>query len=277
MIPTDFDYFRPDDLQEAEAIYQELNDQKRNPVFYSGGSEIISMSRVGSIAPGVVIDLKAIPECNQVYFEGNELVIGACVTLSKIVEEKTFPLLATTVGRIADHTNQCRITLGGNVCGTIIYRESVLPLLLTECNVCIYGLEGERCVHINEVFDRRIKLSPGEFITRFKIGSEYLTDRYVHVKKTRGEKIDYPLLTVAAIDHEGDIRAAFSGICSFPFRSSLIEETLNDHKMSLQQMADKIAFELPDVVINDVIASADYKLFVLKNTIVDMMNAFGGM
>ena len=42
-------------------------------------------------------------------------------------------------------------------------------------------------------------------------------------------------------------------------------------------MADKIAFELPDVVINDVIASADYKLFVLKNTIVDMMNAFGGM
>ena len=51
MIPTDFDYFRPDDLQEAEAIYQELNDQKRNPVFYSGGSEIISMSRVGSIAP----------------------------------------------------------------------------------------------------------------------------------------------------------------------------------------------------------------------------------
>ena len=87
MIPNNFNYYKPDTLEES---------QNRNPVFYSGGSEIITMARASSIAPTDVIDLKGIEKCQELKIENNELIIGSCVTLSRIKESKMFPLLGLT-------------------------------------------------------------------------------------------------------------------------------------------------------------------------------------
>ncbi len=203
MIPFHFDYYRPDSLAEAVSVYKELQKQNKNPLYYGGGSEIITMSRVCSISPSAVIDIKAIPECGRLEFERDKLVIGSAVTLSKIAETHWFPLMGTVVKRIADHTNQCRITLGGNVCGTIYYREAVLPLLLTDCDVVVQTLTGLRTLPLRKVFDGRLKLKKGEFAVQFIIDREYLFLPYYHIKKTRNEKIDYPLVTVALLKKEG--------------------------------------------------------------------------
>lgn len=66
MISFDFEYFRPDTIEEAINIFNNLADSGKKPVYYGGGSEIISLARVSQIEFKSVVDLKSIPECTSV-------------------------------------------------------------------------------------------------------------------------------------------------------------------------------------------------------------------
>ncbi len=277
MIPINFDYYRPDTIAEAVQIYKELDSQEKEPLYYGGGSEIISMARVHNVHTKAVIDLKAIPECNVLELRGDMLVIGSSVTLSRISESKLFPLLGKAGSRIADHTMQCRITLGGNIGGTIMYREAVLPLLLSDSYALITSGDKLKQIPINEVFNERLQLPKGEFIVQLIIGKEYTSLPYVHVKKTRNEKIDYPLISIAAVKKDNRIRLAMSGVCSFPFRSSIVEECLNNKSIPWEARAVNVLESLPAPVLNDVSGTDSYRKFVLKNTLINTLETLEGM
>ncbi len=277
MIPFNFDYYRPDSVDEAMQIYKELDAQQKNPIYYGGGTEIISMARVHNIHTKAVIDLKGIPECNVLEFQGDLLNIGSSVTLSRISESKIFPLLGKSVGRIADHTIQCKITLGGNIGGTIIYREAILPLLLADANVTIAGENKLRQVPIAEVFGESLHLAKGEFIVSFSLGKEYMTLPFVHVKKTKNEKIDYPLISIAAMKQNDKIRIAFSGVCSFPFRCAKVEEDLNDKNSSWDIRINNALKDLPAPILNDVSGSDKYRKFMLKKVIINTLETLEGV
>lgn len=271
MIPFDFIYCRPDSLAEAVTVFNEMQTAGHSPLYYGGGSEIITMARTGSIRPGAVIDIKAIPECLALQMDEDKLIIGAANTLNLIKESRLFPLLGTAGGRIADHTNQCRITLGGNLCGTIIYRETSLPLMLSDAEIMIYGPGGMRAAAFGDVFRERMRLMPGEFLTQVHVPAWALHAPCIHIKKTAKGKIDYPLVNVTAMLKEGQLRIAFSGLCAFPFRSTEIEEVLNDRSASHKARADAVPGLLPAPVHSDAEASGGYRLFVLKNTLLSLL------
>lgn len=267
MIANNFIYCKPENRREAVKAYKALSKENKNVFYYGGGSEIITMARAGSSVPDAVIDLKAIEECNKLEIKDDYLVIGGTVSLNAIEESGLFPLLGTTGARIADHTNQCRITLGGNIGGTIIYRETVLPLLLTDAKIILYGPRGFRRLQFKNAFDKRVKLRDGEFIYQVKIKKDMLSLPFTHVKKTAIEKIDYPLVTVCSINYKGQLRFAFSGLCSFPFQSREIDEVLNDPKPALAEKLDKIHGLLPEPPVTDYQGSGEYRLFVFDNMI----------
>ena len=267
MIPFSFTYCRPSSLKEASEVYQQLRSEGKEPVYYSGGSEIITLCRAGSIKPDAVIDIKEIPECRKLSIDQNKLSIGAACTLTQIRSAEAFPLLGLACGRIADHSNQCRITLGGNLCGTIIYRESSLPLLLSDAEVSLFGPEGARSVPFSAVFPGKISLKTGEFLVGVSIPSWALTAPHVHSKHTANEKIDYPLVNVTALWKNDVLRVAFSGICSYPFRSEEVEAILNERTVPIQQRVDTAVTRIPDMPLTDVEGSGAYRLFILKNTL----------
>ncbi len=265
MIPFDFIYCRPNTLSEALEAYSQLKSEEKGPVYYAGGSEIITMSRAGSIKPGAVIDLKEIPECRILSADEEEAHFGCACTLNQVKESNLFPLLGLSCGRIADHTNQCRITLGGNLCGTIIYRETSLPLLLSDATITLAGREGLRTIPFQHVFTQRMQLNAGEFIVQLHIPTWALQAPHFHVKRTANEKIDYPLVGMAAILAGNQLRIAFSGLCSHPFRSAKIETLINDHSLSIAQRAEQTAFQLPEPAYQDGEGSGEYRKFVLRN------------
>jgi CO/xanthine dehydrogenase FAD-binding subunit len=271
MIPFDFDYYLPDSVKEASDLYNELYAREMQPLYYSGGSEIISMARAGNIFTRAVIDLKNIPECNTFGIYEDNLVIGSCITLSNITEHNIFPLLSKTAGRIADHTNQCRITIGGNLSGTIIYRETALPLMLCD-STAVVAKSGElEEIPFGSIFNKKMLLKPGEFVVQLKVGTDYLQLPYIHVKKTKNEKIDYPLISVAAIRKDNRIRAAFSGVCPYPFRSSRMEDDLNGSGLTDIEKVDHALTHLPEHPMDDVYGSDRFRKFVLKNTLIDVL------
>jgi len=267
MIPFEFAYLRPDTLAEAVRAHREFALAGKTALYYAGGSEIITMSRVGAIRPDAVIDIKGIPELNALWVDPDGLAIGAALTLNEIKESRLFPLLSLAAGRIADHTNQCRITLGGNLCGSIFYREASLPLMLSDAEATLCGPEGERTVPFNGAFRGRMCLDPGELVVRVRVPSWALAARHAHVKRTAQEKIDYPLVNATALWKDGALRIAFSGLAAQPLRCPEVEILLNDRGASPESRAAGAARLLSEFAHSDAEGSREYRLFVVRNAL----------
>lgn len=276
MIPFDFEYYRPNTLKEAFDCYWKLASAHKNPRYYSGGTELISMARVSSIVFDAVIDLKEIPECRQLALSNGEFVIGSAVTLTQIAEQPFYPLLSKTVKRIADHTIQGKLTIGGNLAGTIKYREAALPLMICDCNVKLMTQRGLTEVPFMQVFDGRLNLEEGEFLVSVSVGEYELHFPHCHVKKTKVDKIDYPLISMAATkaaNRNGTvIRAAIAGYADRPVL--LPADLLNDESMDLEKRIKKTIKTVNDECEGDLSGSKEYKEFVLENILGEMYREF---
>lgn len=273
MIPFDFTYCLPQTLSEAVAAYERYHREDRPALYYGGGSEIITMSRAGSILPGAVIDLKRIPECLVLEKTKDALVIGAATSLRRIKDSSLFPMLGMACGRVADHTNQCRITLGGNLSGTIRYRETSLPLLLSDATALLWGPGGLRREPFCHVFGGRMRYLPGEFLMQIQVHADMLELPFAHIKKTASDKIDYPLVNVTGMLAGGRLRVALTGVCSDPIRSPGMEEALNDKSLPFIARVEAAIQRLPKPV-TDSEAGGSYRQFVLKNTLENLLAAW---
>jgi CO/xanthine dehydrogenase FAD-binding subunit len=149
----------------------------------------------------------------------------------------------------------------------------VLPLLLAGAVITTGGLQGIRRYPIQDIFKDRLLLPKGEFILGASVARKFAEAPYFHIKKTKNEKIDYPLITTAALVLEGRLRMAFSGLASYPFRDKNVEEVLNDRSLSFEERANRASRALEGVVMNDTNGSAGYRRFVLRNTIVNILES----
>lgn len=276
MIPFDFEYYKPETMEEAVQVYAELSSKGKKPLYYGGGTEIISMSRAHNVYTEAVIDIKGISECNVQELRDNKLIIGSAVTLTQIAEANLFPLLGLTVQRIADHTIQDKITLGGNIAGTIIYREAVLPLLISNSEVVIANSNGKKQILLKDIFDKRIELKDGELIVNVIVDGRFLSAPYLHAKRTKSDKIDYPLITVAALKDNNRINIAFSGVCSYPFRSSTIEDYLNEYSLQNNIRINNAIDNITEPILSDLSGSGDFRKFMLQRMLVEVLEKLGG-
>ncbi|MFP3636016.1 FAD binding domain-containing protein [Bacillus sp. SIMBA_033] len=271
MIPFDFDYFKPKTIQETINLFHSLAAEKKTPMYYSGGTEIITLGRLNIIYTDAVIDMNALPGFQTIRFYEHDLVIGAGVSLTKLEEVNPFPLLSKTVSEIADRTTRNKISLGGNICGGIYYREAVLPLLISDSLLGIAGRAGIHYHPINKVFNREIQLRKGDFLFHVVVDRAYVDLPFVSIKRRQQWNVGYPLVTVCALKKDDEIRMAFSGVCPFPFRSAEMEAVLNDKSRSAEERVRRSLQYVPKPVLDDAEGSSEYRIFVLQNTILDAL------
>jgi CO/xanthine dehydrogenase FAD-binding subunit len=273
VIPFDFEYYRATSIPEAIYLFQNLFLQGRNPLYYGGGTEIITLARTNRIYTEAVIDIKGIPECNVFAYQDHRLLVGSAVSLTRVSEEGLFPLLSRTCSEAADQTARNKITVGGNICGHIIFREAVLAFLLADSDILIAGPSGINKKPIHEIFKKRMRLQRGEFVVQVHTDTEYTKLPFIAVKKRRIGSVGYPVVAIAAMKKEQWVRVAFSGVCAFPFRSHHIETILNDRRTPLETRIERAVQHLPAPLLSNTEASADYRAFVLKNTLFDVLTA----
>ena len=265
MIAFDFEYYKPASIIEAVETFDAIHAQGKKAFLFSGGTEFITFSRANKISTDAVIDIKGIPECNVLEIQDNQLIIGAAVSLNKITQSNLFPLLGKAVKQIADHTSRNKITIGGNINSQLIYRESLLPLLIANAKVKIAGATGEEIVPIDTILDKE------QFLVQIMVDTSYLELPSLSLKRTKFSKVGYPVVSLAALVKDHKIRVALSGVCSFPFRSSKIEKILNNTSIGVDKRIEQTMVHLPSSIVNDVQGSAAYREFVLKNILFDMM------
>ncbi len=273
MIPFDFDYCKAETIEEAVKAYAELKESKKAPLYYGGGTEIVTLCRKGQIYPGALIDIKSIPECRALGIEGKRAVFGSALVLSEIVDSKAFPLLARTCHGIADRTVRNRLTLGGNVCGRLPYKEAILPFLLCDGEALIAEEKSTRWVPLRAIFDKRLKLAPGEFLVQMAVPKEALEFPYSVVRKTKGGRIAYPIVSAAGVKVKGAIRIALSGAFGYPV---LLDSTggFGEDISAAGPFAELIE-PFARSFISDVWASSDYRRLLTELSVAQIFEELG--
>ncbi|MHC0038552.1 FAD binding domain-containing protein [Pseudoneobacillus sp. C159] len=276
MLAANIEYYKPMTIEEAVEQFSRLIKENKYPMYYGGGTEILTLGRLNLIQPGAVIDIKAIKETLAHEFHHENFIFGANLPLTYIEEKNTFPLLTQTSIGIADHTARNKITLGGNLLGKIFYREAILPFLICDSKAVIAGYNGQKTFPILQIFNETIQLEEGQFLVQLFIEKKYLTLPFVVLKIRQQWETGYPLLTVASMKVENQLRFAFSGLCPFPFRSQEVEAELNKTFLPIEKRIENAIEHLPSPVLDDLEGSKEYRLFVLRNTLIEIINELEG-
>jgi len=266
-----FDYYKPERLLEATEYFMERKKEGGTPLYFGGGTEIITMHRLHEISLDTAIDIKAIDAVKIHDLVEGYFAIGAAVTLTEIQTKNLFPLLTEVGKEVADRTARNKITLGGNICGTIFYREAILPLLLADSLIVTAKGRDIRMNYISSKFNQKMLLEEGEVFVQAFVEEKYIKLPFYTRKKRQQWETGYPLITAAALKIDNKIRVAFSGLCAFPFRSTEMETALNEPEMSDEQRINKAITAVPGEILDDVEGSREYRLFVLRNLLEEIL------
>ena len=262
-IAHQFDYVRPETLDEALAILSEHGEGAR---ILAGGTDLVPWMRDDAAHPQVVVDVKRVPELNNIEIRNGTLHIGALVTFSALTRSEAVlvhaPVLveaARTVGSIGIRN---RATLVGNICSAVPSLDGGPPLLVYQAVVQVVGPRGSRVVPIGEWFagPHRTVLEPGEIVTDVSLP---LPGRqggcYVKLSRYRGEDLAQVAVAVLALPNRR-YRIAFGAVGPTPVRAPFIEALLDGKELGHDLLT--AAAELVDVTIapiGDVRASARYR------------------
>ncbi len=194
VVAHDFEYLKPKDLKE---LLEFKSEYKEKASILSGGTDLIVRIKDGFEFPGVLIDIKGIPELKELKFDGKNLFIGACVTFNELIEDdnvfKNYPLLWEAAKSVASTAIRNRATLVGNICSAVPSLDSGPALLIYEAEVVMIGKGGERKVNINEFFlgPRKTVLKEDEIVFGVNvplIGKKY-GSAYVKLGRYNGEDL----------------------------------------------------------------------------------------
>lgn len=275
MISFDFEFYRPDSLDGAVSLYKELSESGKKALYYAGGTEIVTSFRKESIRADALIDIKGIKECTKLSKDGDYLYFGSALTLNEIVEKNYYPMLSEISRKVADHTVRNALTLGGNICGRLPYREVVLAFMLAEATCLIATEIGVREVPFNEAYDKRFVLKSGEFLVAIKVKKTSISKNYYRDRKVKIGEIDYPIFHLAISEERGVLKAAFSGATGFPIRSDELDKMLSSSK-SHEKIAEEIIANFPYPIRDDIKASKGFRSKLLKDSIKDGLDYIGG-
>jgi CO/xanthine dehydrogenase FAD-binding subunit len=275
MIFHDIEFFRPHSIDEAVAAYRECSDAAMDPEYFAGGTELVTMARDGKVSAGAFIDLKAVPETRQLGPDNGELHVGSSLRLNDIAANLGVPLAARCIDNLADHTVRNSITLGGNIAGRLPYREAMLPFLLADASAVVAGIgesggAASRRLPLRELFDKRLRLSPGEFLLSLSIPEEFSKTPFWYKRWVRSARVDYPIVTLACVASGDSLLFASSGSFAYPVWGSIPLPDLggNQTEAVLESFLDGLG-----EFRRDARASAEYRRAMMSQGLFDAFHA----
>lgn len=163
-----FRYIRAQNAEHAATLLQQQNGRAR---ILAGGTDLIVALREHRIEADLVIDIKGIPEVDELTFDAHDgLRLGAAVPCHRIYRHaevvRHYPSLIDAASLIGGIQIQGRASLGGNLCNASPAADSI-PVLIVHSAICDIALpQTRRRVPVEEFCTAPGKtvLGRGEFL-----------------------------------------------------------------------------------------------------------------
>jgi carbon-monoxide dehydrogenase medium subunit len=136
----------------------------------AGGTDLLVQMKSGLRAPGVIVDVKKIPEMTTIVEKKGSFTIGAATSAAVIGEhkklKKAWPGVVEAINLIGSTQVQGRASAGGNLCNASPAADSVPALVAAGCTVAVQGPKGKRTVPVEKFCagPGKTTLKPGEIV-----------------------------------------------------------------------------------------------------------------
>jgi carbon-monoxide dehydrogenase medium subunit len=234
MIPPQFDYVRPDGLEEALRILREREGEAK---VLAGGYSLIPLLKLRLAQPGILVDIGHIDGLSDISVTDRDIRIGGRVThrtlgMSEAVTSR-YPLVADAAGGIGDPQIRNWGTIGGSVAHADPSADWPAVLIAVRATVVCRSLDGERTIPARDFFEDSFQtaIRPDEILTeiRFPLPGARSGSAY---RKIERKATDFATAAVAAaveLDSTGRIATiglGVTGVAEAPFAAVDAERLL---------------------------------------------------
>lgn len=265
MLP--FDYVRPQTLPEAVQLLTE----HEHPRVLAGGTDLIVGLRDGKIRPGIVVDLKRIPElAPSITVTDARITVSATTPLTDVIAHegvrRHFPSLSEAANVVGSIQIRHRATLAGNICNASPAADTVPVLALYGASVTVHGPKGDRDVPVIEFIkgNRNIDLGPGELITAVHLPVTGRPMGTAFERMTRRRGVDLATINLCCRVDEDAVTFVLGAVAPVPVlirdSSGALSSTATEsiRAMALSAVVDRAT------PISDVRASAEYRRAMVR-------------
>ena len=234
MIPAQFDYVRPGNLDETLAI---LKDREGEAKLLSGGYSLIPLIKLRLAQPALLVDLRDVTGLDGIVETDDYLRIGARATHRQIHEadvvRDSYPLLHDVSATIGDPQVRNWGTIGGSVAHADPASDWPAALIAGNATIVCRSQSGEREIASRDFFldTFQTAIEPTEVLTEIRVVRRPRASAGAYEKLER--KVgDFATVGVAAIvwlDDAGHIKRAgigLTGVAETPFAATDAEAVL---------------------------------------------------
>lgn len=237
-------YHTPSSVDEALALLERYAGQAR---VIGGGTDLLLDIRQGHLAPpDALVDITRIPELCEVHADGDDLLLGAGVTHTRIVREPLIGARATCLVESCGVVGGPQVrnvgTLGGNVAHALPAGDGTTSLVALDAEAEAV-IQGERrWLPIRELFEGagRSLLNPTrDLLLRFRIPLARAGEASAFKRIMRPQGVALPILGCAAwlrLDTAGvrceDVRVCIGPVAQVPTRADAVEAALRSQPIT---------------------------------------------
>jgi carbon-monoxide dehydrogenase medium subunit len=240
MIPGQFDYVRPGNLDETLRI---LKDREGEAKLLSGGYSLIPLIKLRLAQPALLVDLRDVTGLDGIRETDDFLVIGARATHRQIheasvVRERYF-LFGDVTSTIGDPQVRNWGTIGGSVAHADPASDWPAVLIAAGASIVCRGQSGERTIAARDFFIDTFQtaIESTEVLTEIRVPRQPrgTGGAYEKLERKVGDFATVGVATVVKLDGSGVIERAgigLTGVAETPFAATDAEAVLAGAKPS---------------------------------------------
>lgn len=149
-----YNYAAPSSLDEALSVLSSHASVGRRTQILAGGTDVLVQMRSTDPEPRMLVDIKKIPETNELSVGSSEIFIGAAIPSAELNESQELksllPGLIESAALIGSTQIQGRASIGGNLCNSSPAGDTIPALIAVDATCVIAGPQGRRQVPVEE-------------------------------------------------------------------------------------------------------------------------------
>ena len=240
MIPGQFDYVRPGNLDDALRI---LKDREGEAKLLSGGYSLIPLIKLRLAQPGLLVDMRDIRGLDGIAETDDELRIGAKATHRQVHDDAIiqdhYPALIDLTGVIGDPQVRNWGTIGGSVAHADPASDWPAMLLAVNATIVCRGQSGERLIKARDFFlgTFTTAIEPTEVLTEVRVRRrpKGTGGAYTKLERKVGDFATVGSAVVVGLASDGRIESAGIGLTAVadsPFAATDAEAILTGQQPS---------------------------------------------
>jgi len=250
---------------------------------FAGGTDLMVLLEAGKLPHRNYVNIWPLRELRGIDIDDNHVTLGALTTYTDVqanaVLQREFPMLCQAASETGGLAIQNRGTLGGNIVNASPAADSPPALLAYDAEIELVSRGGSRWISYDGFHTgyKQMNMRPDELLTRIRLPrySGTLTHYYRKVGTRKAQAISKVCFAAAMRTEDARVthtRIALGSVAPIVFRAKQTEDAirgkeLNDETVRLAR--ETLMREIAP--IDDVRSTADYRLRVAANLLVDFL------